>query len=47
VGFLTGLFAGDKRSLRIGDTNFDNAAAKADAVITDLKQVWELVKIGQ
>ena len=46
VGFLTGLFAGDKRSLRVGDTNFDDAAAKADAVITDLKQVREVVKIG-
>ena len=46
VGFLTGLFAGDKRSLRIGGMPFDLAASLADAVITDLNQVREVVQLG-
>ena len=46
VGFLTGLFAGDKRSFRIGDVPFESAVSLADAVITDLNQVREVVKLG-
>ena len=45
VGFLTGLFAGDDRSFRIGDVPFEVAASLADAVITDLNQVREVVKL--
>ena len=45
VGFLTGLFAGDKRSLRVGEVPLKKAESLADAVITDLKQIRDVVKI--
>ena len=45
VGFLTGLFAGDKRSLRTGEVPLKKAESLADAVITDLKQIRDVVKI--
>jgi len=39
VGFLTALFAGDKRSLRLRKNNFLCAALTPDLVITDLIQL--------
>ena len=46
VGFLAGLFAGDKRSLRTRGVPLEQAESLADAVITDLKQVRDVVKVG-
>jgi putative hydrolase of the HAD superfamily len=45
VGFRTGLFAGDARSLRLGGLTADEASATADAVITDLAQLPGLFHI--
>lgn len=39
VGFRTGLFAGDVRSLRLGGVGEEEASASADAVVTGLEQV--------
>ena len=43
VGFRTGLFAGDLRSLRCGDLPVEEAVEKADVVLTDLHQLGEVV----
>jgi putative hydrolase of the HAD superfamily len=45
LGFRTGLFAGDARSLRLGGLSADEATATADAVITDLAQLPGLFHI--
>ena len=45
LGFRTGLFAGDARSLRLGGLSGDEATATADAVITDLAQLPGLFHI--
>jgi len=45
AGFRTGLFAGDRRSLRTGEKGMAAAAECADAVLTDLPQVWEVVGV--
>lgn len=45
VGFRTGLFAGDARSLRLGGLTADETSATADAVITDLAQLPGLFHI--
>lgn len=45
TGFRTGLFAGDAGSLRLGNFSADEAAAFADAVITDLVQIPCLLKL--
>lgn len=39
AGFRTALFAGDSRSVRLGDTGETDAIAAVDAVVTDLAQV--------
>jgi putative hydrolase of the HAD superfamily len=39
VGFRTGLFAGDVRSLRLGEVTEEGAWASVDAVVTGLAQV--------
>ncbi|MDF1741560.1 MAG: HAD family hydrolase [Verrucomicrobiales bacterium] len=44
VGFRTCLFAGDDRSLRSGGFSGDEVGAIADAVVTDLKQIGDLLK---
>lgn len=41
VGFRTGLFAGDGRSLRLGGVGEEEAWESVDAVVTNLGQVWE------
>lgn len=45
LGFRTGLFAGDARSLRLGGQSPEEAAETADAVITDLAQLPALFHI--
>jgi len=45
LGFRTGLFAGDARSLRLGGLSEEEAIATADAVITDLAQLPGLFHI--
>jgi putative hydrolase of the HAD superfamily len=45
LGFRTGLFAGDARSLRLGGLSVEEATATADAVITDLAQLPGLFHI--
>ncbi len=45
LGFRTGLFAGDARSLRLGGLSVGEATATADAVITDLAQLPGLFHI--
>ena len=45
LGFRTGLFAGDARSLRLGGLSPEEAADTADAVITDLAQLPALFHI--
>lgn len=45
LGFRTGLFAGDARSLRLGGLSAEETAATADAVITDLAQLPGLFHI--
>jgi len=45
IGFQTGLFAGDARSLRLRESNPKCNALKPDAVITDLKQLLPMLKI--
>lgn len=44
LGFRTCLFAGDERSLRLGGLSGDEAGTIADAVVTDLSQIGELLK---
>tara|TARA_R110000850_G_scaffold20717_33_gene61555 strand:- start:8 stop:877 length:870 start_codon:yes stop_codon:yes gene_type:complete len=39
VGFRTGLFAGDQRSLRTGDLDIETASRKADVVLSELSQL--------
>jgi len=46
VGFLAGLFAGDKRSLRTREVTLKDATIRTDAVITALNQVRDVLKIG-
>lgn len=46
AGFRTALFAGDDRSLRLGDVPPEEAAALSDAVITDLAQLPALLQDG-
>jgi len=41
VGFKTGLFAGDKRSLRLREDDPDVKGVKADVVLTHLEQISE------
>lgn len=45
LGFRTGLFAGDARSLRLGGLSPEEATDTADAVITDLAQLPALFHI--
>ena len=45
LGFRTGLFAGDARSLRLGGFSQEEASHTADAVITDLAQLPALFHI--
>lgn len=44
IGFRTCLFAGDERSLRLGDLSGDEASSVADAVVTEMGQIPELLK---
>jgi len=44
MGFRTCLFAGDDRSLRWGDLSEDEARSIADAVVTKMSQVSQLLK---
>lgn len=44
VGFRTCLFAGDARSLRLGGGSIEEAGNVADAIVTDLDQIPELLK---
>jgi putative hydrolase of the HAD superfamily len=44
MGFRTCLFAGDDRSLRLGDLSEDEASEIADAVVTSMSQIIDLLK---
>lgn len=44
AGFRTALFAGDSRSLRLGGVPADEAVATADAVLTGLAQIADLLE---
>jgi len=43
VGFRTGLFAGDARSLRAGPTGLPAALERADVVLTELQQIDQVL----
>jgi putative hydrolase of the HAD superfamily len=44
TGFQTALFAGDARSLRLGDDASAHRLASADLIITDLSQLLPYIK---
>jgi putative hydrolase of the HAD superfamily len=44
AGFRTALFAGDLRSLRLGGVPVEEAVATADAVLTDLAQIRDVLE---
>lgn len=44
MGFRTCLFAGDDRSLRLGDLSEHEARSIADAVVTNMSQIYDLIK---
>ncbi|MAS95191.1 MAG: hypothetical protein CMO55_18495 [Verrucomicrobiales bacterium] len=46
VGFRTGLFAGDARSLRLGDATLEEAIDAADVVVTEWKQIPPILGIN-
>lgn len=43
AGFRTGLFAGDRRSLRTGTVSLGEACESADAVLTELPRLFEIL----
>jgi FMN phosphatase YigB (HAD superfamily) len=43
VGFRTGLFAGDARSLRVGPDGLPAALKRADVVLTELQQIDQVL----
>ena len=43
VGFKTALFAGDKRSLRLREDHPEAAQVQVDCIITDLRQLLEIL----
>lgn len=47
VGFRTGLFAGDQRSLRTGAMTVEEACGKADVVLTELIQLPEVLRLNE
>ena len=45
VGFRTGLFAGDARSLRAGPDGMPSALERADVVLTELQQIDQVLAV--
>ena len=43
VGFKTGLFAGDQRSLRLGQFKTPITAKSVDLILTELSQIDECI----